>query len=158
MVFSHLHVSIKGRFGVLRRFQQLRSYRDEIETRNLEEIPLSLQKVQGDIQLQKDHRQPSTTSHIIEQPGKSAIVRTQRRLQPANSCSGARCHNHLATADPLPINPLRVSHNLSNNFDAFSLLSDLRELIGYMKLYLSFLPGSNITSGMILFHFPLLSQ
>ena len=31
----------EGRNWVLRRFQQLRSYRDEIETRNREEIPYS---------------------------------------------------------------------------------------------------------------------
>ena len=31
--------------GVLRRFQQLSSYRDEIETRNQEEIPFSLRIV-----------------------------------------------------------------------------------------------------------------
>ena len=31
----------EGRNWVLRRFQQLRSYRDEIETRNREEIPCS---------------------------------------------------------------------------------------------------------------------
>ena len=31
----------EGRNWVLRRFQQLRSYRDEIKTRNREEIPYS---------------------------------------------------------------------------------------------------------------------
>ena len=35
----------KGRNWVLRRFQQLRSYHDEIETRNREEIPYSLRIV-----------------------------------------------------------------------------------------------------------------
>ena len=35
----------EGRNWVLRRFQQLRSYRDEIETQNREEIPYSLQIV-----------------------------------------------------------------------------------------------------------------
>ena len=32
----------EGRFGVLRRFQQLRSYRDEIDTWNWKEIPFSV--------------------------------------------------------------------------------------------------------------------
>ena len=35
----------EGRNWALRRFQQFRSYRDEIETRNREEIPLSLRLV-----------------------------------------------------------------------------------------------------------------
>ena len=36
----------EGRFGVLRRLQQLRSYHNEIETRNRGKIPFSLQTVQ----------------------------------------------------------------------------------------------------------------
>ena len=42
---AHIHISLyerkEGRNWVLRRFQQLRSYRDEIETQNREEIPYS---------------------------------------------------------------------------------------------------------------------
>ena len=40
---------------ILRRFQKLSSYRNEIETRNREEIPLSSQIVPRGFQLQKDH-------------------------------------------------------------------------------------------------------
>ena len=42
---------------VLRRFQQLRSYCDEVETRNRE-------KLQGVFQLQKGYRQPYMSPHI----------------------------------------------------------------------------------------------
>ena len=42
-VAVNLNVLKEGRFGVLHRFQQLRSYHDEIETRNREEIPFSSQ-------------------------------------------------------------------------------------------------------------------
>ena len=49
MILFILHTYIQGRKEgsnwVLRRFQQLRSYRDESETRNREEIPYSSQKV-----------------------------------------------------------------------------------------------------------------
>ena len=38
-----LNMAKEGRNWVLRRFQQLRPYRDEIETRNREEIPYSSQ-------------------------------------------------------------------------------------------------------------------
>ena len=48
----------EGRFWVLRRFQQLRSYCDEIDTWNRKEIPYSIYKhLQGVFQLQKDQRQ-----------------------------------------------------------------------------------------------------
>ena len=39
--FTDLYYQGFWRFGVLRPFQKLRSYRDEIETRNREEIPYS---------------------------------------------------------------------------------------------------------------------
>ena len=40
-LFRFFAKEAKRRYVVLRRFQQFRSYRDEIETRNLEEIPFS---------------------------------------------------------------------------------------------------------------------
>ena len=52
--------------GFVRCFQQLRSYCDEIETRNRKKFPSLHEKfqVQGVFQLQKDHKQSSTTPHI----------------------------------------------------------------------------------------------
>ena len=47
ILILHRHRTRKeGRNWVLRRFQQLRSYRNEIETRNREEIPKSSRIVQ----------------------------------------------------------------------------------------------------------------
>ena len=81
----------EGRNWVLCRFQQLKSYRDEIETRNREEIPYSSQivPIKGSFcLLQKDHRQSSTTPHIYiaTWPTRLGI---QRRLEPANSRLGS---------------------------------------------------------------------
>ena len=44
----------EGRFGVLRRFQQLGSYRDEMENWNWEEIPLSLLVVPTDLSVAEE--------------------------------------------------------------------------------------------------------
>ena len=55
----------KGRKDrVLRRFQQLSSYRDDTETQNREEIPLSSRIVPRGLSVAEDHRQPPTTAHI----------------------------------------------------------------------------------------------
>ena len=45
-------------------FKSLRSYRDKIETHIREAVPSLHKLFQGVFQLQKDHRQPSTATHI----------------------------------------------------------------------------------------------
>ena len=51
----------KGGKGVLRRFQQLSSYRNETEIWNREEFPCLREYFQGVFQLQEGHRQLFTT-------------------------------------------------------------------------------------------------
>ena len=58
----------------VRHFQKLRSYRDEIETwSRCEIIPFLRKYLRGMFQLQKDHRQPSTTPHIWGSSGDSNL-------------------------------------------------------------------------------------
>ena len=82
----------EGNFGVSRRFQQLRSYRDEIETRNRKEIPFSLSIVPvGSFSCRRTIDSPPQRRTCIERPGQHAILGTQRRFEPANSRLEARC-------------------------------------------------------------------
>ena len=80
----------EGENGSLCHFQQRKSYRDEIETRNREGIPFSprfpicLLVAEGPI-----FRQPSTMLNIYKAT-RQPCLGIHRRLEPANSRSGAR--------------------------------------------------------------------
>ena len=63
---------------VLRRFQQLRSYSNEIETRNREEIPFSSQIVPRGLSVAEGPRQPSSTLHIYIATRSIRIWRSSR--------------------------------------------------------------------------------
>ena len=54
----------EGRKWCLRRFQQLRSFRNEIETLHWEAIPFSSRIIPRFFQFRKDHRHLSTTPHL----------------------------------------------------------------------------------------------
>ena len=80
-------------------FFQLRSYRDEIETRKREEIPFFLRIVpRGVSQWQRNHRQHSSMPHsyVANRP---TCLGLQRRLKLANLRLRARYRNPQATAD-----------------------------------------------------------
>ena len=91
---STIYCLYQGKEGwVLRRFQQSRSYRDEIETRDREEIPFSSRKVLRGLIVVEDHTHPYTTLlfYIATRPTRLEI---KWRLEHGNSRLGGRHCNY----------------------------------------------------------------
>ena len=89
----------EGREEFLHSFQQLRSYNDEIETWNREEIPFLSQIVPRVFQLQKEHNQPSTMPHIY-------IATRPTRL--CKSCGESKLQTNVWEAGILTTRPQQI--------------------------------------------------
>ena len=81
----------EGKNGVLRRFLLLRSYRNETENRNREEISFSARIFQGVFQLQKNHRKPTMQDiYIATRPTRLRVSFCHFQIEriPTNSSKG----------------------------------------------------------------------